>query len=60
MLAEAYFQLGFYSTAERRDPNNAAAQVQLVDRTFRYRDPGQLLETISTLSLTLQSTVSEG
>lgn len=60
MLAEAYFQLGFYSTVDRRDPNNAAAQVQLIDREFRYRDPGQLLERISDLSLDLQTVVSAG
>ena len=60
MLAEANFQLGRYSAVERPDPNNAAAQVRLVDRDFRYRDPGQLLERISELSLDLQDTVSAG
>ena len=60
MLAEAYFQLGRYSAADRADPNNAAAQVRLVDRNFRYRDPGQLLEKISEWSLELQDLVSAG
>lgn len=58
MLAEAYFQLGYYNTVDRRDPNNAAAQVKLVDRTFSYRNPGQLLERISELSLELQSVIT--
>jgi len=60
MLAEANFQLGRYSAIDRPDPNNAAAQVRLVDRGFRYRDPGQLLERISELSLELQDLVSAG
>jgi tetratricopeptide (TPR) repeat protein len=60
MLAEANFQLGRYSAVDRPDPNNAAAQVSLIDRTFRYRDPGQLLERISELSLELQDLVSAG
>ncbi len=55
MLAEAYFQTGRYSAIERADPNNAAAQVRLVDRDYRYQDPGQLLQRISELAVELQS-----
>jgi tetratricopeptide (TPR) repeat protein len=54
MLAEAYFQLGRYSAIDRADPNNAAAQVRLIDNDFRFRDPGHLLARISELSLELQ------
>lgn len=60
MLAEAFFQLGRYSPVDRADPNNAAAQMRLIDRTYRYQDPGQLLEAISELSLQLQSQVAPG
>ena len=55
MLAEAYFQLGRYSVAEKTDPNNAAAQVRLIDPGYRYRDPGQLVQAISRISLELKS-----
>lgn len=54
VLAESYFQLGRYSAADRPDPNNAAAQLRLVDSSYRYRDPGQLLETIAQNSLILR------
>lgn len=54
MLAEAYFQLGRYSTIERADPNNAAAQVRLIDPGYRYQDPGQLVQEISRISLGLK------
>lgn len=60
MLAEAYFQLGRYSAIDRPDPNNASAQIFLVDRDYRFRDAGQLLEKISELSLELQDVVSAG
>lgn len=60
MLAEAYFQLGRYSATDRPDPNNAAAQVRLIDREYRFRDAGHLLEKISELSLQLQDAVSAG
>ena len=60
MLAEAYFHLGRYSAIDRADPNNSAAQVHLVDRDFRFRDAGQLLERISELSFELQDRVSAG
>lgn len=60
MLAEAYFQRGLYSAIDRADPNNAAAQIRLIDREFRFRDPGHLLEKISELSLGLQSAVVSG
>lgn len=60
MMAESFFQLGRYSAADRADPNNAAAQIRLIDRDFRFRDPGQLLEKISELSLKLQSGIVEG
>ena len=55
MLAEAYFQLGRYSSIERADPNNATAQVKRIDPGFRYRDPGQLVQAISRISLELKS-----
>lgn len=54
LLAEAYFQLGRYSAADRPDPNNSAAQLRLVSPNFRFRDPGQLLEGISQFALDLQ------
>lgn len=60
MLAEAYFQLGRYSAVDRADPNNSSAQIRLIDRDYRFRDPGQLLEKISDLSLELQDLVSAG
>ncbi|MBI2505582.1 MAG: tetratricopeptide repeat protein [Candidatus Latescibacteria bacterium] len=54
VLAEAYFQLGRYSAADRPDPNNATAQLRLVDSSYRFRDPGQLLEGIAQNALLLQ------
>ena len=60
MLAEAYFQLGFYTAAERGDPNNAAAQLKLVRSSFKYQDPGQLLLTLSQVSIELQAGVEGG
>jgi tetratricopeptide (TPR) repeat protein len=54
VLAEAYFQLGRYSAVDRPDPNNATAQVRLIDPSFRFRDPGQLLEGIAQQALFLQ------
>jgi tetratricopeptide (TPR) repeat protein len=54
MMAEAYFQRGSYSAAERKDPNNASAQLRLLDGDFKYRDPGQLVQEISKLSLELK------
>jgi tetratricopeptide (TPR) repeat protein len=59
MLSEAFFQLGRYSAIDRADPNNAAAQIRLVDRSYRFQDPGQLLEAMSRLSIQLQETISE-
>ncbi len=58
MLAEAFFQLGRYSAVDRADPNNAAAQVRLVNQDFRFKDPGQLLQAISDLAVELQSTTN--
>lgn len=55
VLAEAYFQLGRYSAIDRPDPNNAAAQLRLVNTAFRFRDPGQLLESLGQMALELQS-----
>ena len=46
MLAEAYFHLGRYSAIDRADPNHSAAQAHPVDRDFRFRDAGPLLERI--------------
>lgn len=54
VLAESYFQLGRYSAADRPDPNNAAAQLRLVDSSYRFRDPGQLLEGIAQNTLKLK------
>lgn len=55
VLAESYFQLGRYSAADRPDPNNAAAQLRLVDSSYRFRDPGQLLEVIAQNMASLQT-----
>ena len=60
MLSEAYFHLGRYSTLDRRDPNNAAAQLRLVNRNYRFQNPGQLLDSLSVASINLQETVSSG
>ncbi|MFH1567669.1 MAG: hypothetical protein ABIL09_06670 [Gemmatimonadota bacterium] len=60
MLAEAYFQLGRYSAADRPDPNNAAAQLRLIKNDYRYKDPGELLETMSQVAIQLQSTITAG
>jgi tetratricopeptide (TPR) repeat protein len=54
VMAEAYFQLGRYNAADRPDPNNATAQLRLIDPSFRFRDPGQLLEGIAQQALLLQ------
>lgn len=54
MLAQAYLQLGRYSADERADPYNASAQVRLLQSSFRYSDPGQLVKAISELALTLK------
>ena len=50
MQAEAYFNLGRYTVTDRPDPNNATAQVRLIQGNYVYVDPGQLLETISQLA----------
>ena len=60
VLAEAYFQLGRYSVADRADPNNAAAQVRLLRESYSFRDPGQLLEEMSAISIELQLEASSG
>lgn len=60
MLAEAYFQLGRYSAADRSDPQNAAAQVRLIMLDYKYRDPGQLLEAISQVAIALQESITAG
>ncbi|MCC7262523.1 MAG: tetratricopeptide repeat protein [Candidatus Latescibacteria bacterium] len=54
VMAEAFFQLGRYSAVDRPDPNNAAAQLRLVDPSFRFRDPGLLLEGIAQQAALLQ------
>ncbi len=59
-LAEAYFQLGRYSAADRPDPNNASAQMQLIRGEFRFQDPGQLLQTMSQTAMDLQSGLNVG
>lgn len=58
VLAESYFQLGRYSAADRPDPNNAAAQLRLISPAFRFKDPGQLLESIGQKALELQGEIS--
>jgi tetratricopeptide (TPR) repeat protein len=60
LLASAYYQLGRYSAADRPDPNNAAAQLRLVNNAYRYRDPGQLLEGISRAVLELHGDIASG
>jgi len=60
LLAEAYFQLGRYSAVDRPDPSNAAAQMRLATGEFTFRDPGQLLQEISTLALELQQESNSG
>ena len=60
MLAEAYFQLGFYTAGERADPSNATAQLSLVRSGFKFLDPGQLLQTLSQVSIELQDSVDGG
>jgi hypothetical protein len=54
--------LGRYSAADRPDPNNAAAQMQLlkVKGEFRFQDPGQLLEVMSQAALDLQQGINVG
>ncbi len=59
VLAEAYFQLGRYSAVDRPDPNNAAAQLRLVDSSFRFRDPGLLLEGIAQQAQLLQESTTQ-
>jgi tetratricopeptide (TPR) repeat protein len=54
LLAEAYFQRGLYSAFDRADPNNSAAQLRFLDGTFRFSDPGQLLDSISQAAAGLQ------
>jgi len=54
ILAQAYFQLGRYSAMDRADPNNAAAQVRLLQGVFNFSDPGRLLQEMSKISLELQ------
>ena len=60
MLAEAYFQLGRYSPLDRPDPNNAAAQLRLIRPSYRYQDPGQLLQAISEIAIELQESITSG
>lgn len=59
VMAEAFFQLGRYSAVDRPDPNNAAAQLRLVDASFRFRDPGLLLEGIAQQAQLLQESTSQ-
>ena len=60
MLAEAYFQLGRYSALDRRDPDNAAAQLRLVRSDYRFVDAGHLVENLSIISIDLQDAVTTG
>ena len=55
LLAESYFHLGRYSSADRPDPNNSTAQLRLARNTqFTFTDPGDLLEAISDEAQKLQ------
>jgi tetratricopeptide (TPR) repeat protein len=49
ILATAYFFLGKYSVAEGADPHNATAQITILDRTFRYTTPVELILRIQEL-----------
>ncbi len=49
ILATAYFFLGKFSKKEAADPNNAAAQVAILDRTFQYTTPVELILRIQEL-----------
>ncbi len=60
MLSEAYFHLGRYSVKDQQDPDNAAAQLSLVNQSYRFQNPGQLLDSLSVAMLRLQKTVSSG
>ena len=60
MLSEAFFHLGRYSVNDQQDPNNAAAQLSLVHQSYRFQNPGQLLDSLSVAMLNLQTTVSVG
>ena len=60
MLSEAYFHLGRYSATDRADPNNSAAQLRLVNRNYRFSNPGQLLDSLSVAAVTVQETVTSG
>ncbi len=60
VLAEAYFQLGRYSALDRPDPSNASAQLRMIDEEFQFRDPGQLLQEMSAVSVDLQNELGSG
>ena len=60
MLSEAYFHLGRYSATDRPDPNNSSAQLRLVNRNYRFSNPGQLLDSLSVAAISVQETVSNG
>ncbi len=60
MLSEFYFHLGRYSAVDRPDPNNSAAQLRLVNRNYKFSNPGQLLDSLSVAAINLQETVSDG
>jgi len=49
ILATGYFFLGKFSAAEATDPNNAAYQVAILDRTFRFTTPVELILRIQEL-----------
>ena len=60
MISEAYFHLGRYSIMDQQDPDNAAAQLRLVNEHFRFENAGQLLDSLSVTMLRLQSSISDG
>jgi tetratricopeptide (TPR) repeat protein len=58
LLAEAYFHLGRYSSADREDPNNATAQLRLArGGQYTFTDPGDLLEALSGEAQKLKSSI---
>ena len=49
ILPTPHFFLGKFSAGDVPDPNNAAAQVAILDRTFKYTNPTNLLFRIQEL-----------
>ena len=45
---------------DQQAPDNAAAQLRLVNEHFRFENAGQLLDSLSVTMLRLQSSISDG